>query len=294
MIVNKPNKKKQLSRYSVLLIIMGIIFTVMTVKLLYIQVYKHDDYKEKADTTSTKFVSEKAPRGIIYDQDGNVLATNKQTYSISYTSTDLSNKQFFTTMDEVFKILKDNGKTFEDTLILKLNDKNQWYLEYKNSDDDLIRIEDLRFKKDRNFDAEVQKKLYPDVDELSDEQKAKIDEELVKITPQQIYYKLVKDYGLISLIYPNPTKEEEDMIKNMSGEEIAKVVSEKYSLTQQRDYIVIKDALKMRSYSGYKSVTIASNIEKDIYFNIMQRLNDLPGIDVVQEPIRYYPYKNTA
>lgn len=294
MIVNKPNKKKQLSRYSVLLIIMGIIFTVMTVKLLYIQVYKHDDYKEKADTTSTKFVSEKAPRGIIYDQDGNVLATNKQTYSISYTSTDLSNKQFFTTMDEVFKILKDNGKTFEDTLILKLNDKNQWYLEYKNSNDDLIRIEDLRFKKDRNFDAEVQKKLYPDVDELSDEQKAKIDEELVKITPQQIYYKLVKDYGLISLIYPNPTKEEEDMIKNMSGEEIAKVVSEKYSLTQQRDYIVIKDALKMRSYSGYKSVTIASNIEKDIYFNIMQRLNDLPGIDVVQEPIRYYPYKNTA
>ncbi len=84
------------------------------------------------------------------------------------------------------------------------------------------------------------------------------------------------------------------MIKNMSGEEIAKVVSEKYSLTQQRDYIVIKDALKMRSYSGYKSVTIASNIEKDIYFNIMQRLNDLPGIDVVQEPIRYYPYKTTA
>ena len=62
MIVNKLNKKKQLSRYSVLLIIMGIIFTVMTVKLLYIQVYKHDDYKEKADTTSTKFVSEKAPR----------------------------------------------------------------------------------------------------------------------------------------------------------------------------------------------------------------------------------------
>ena len=294
MIVNKPNKKKQLSRYSVLLIIMGIIFTVMTVKLLYIQVYKHDDYKEKADTTSTKFVSEKAPRGIIYDQDGNILATNKQTYSISYTSTDLSNKQFFTTMDEVFKILKDNGKTFEDTLILKLDDKNQWYLEYKNSDDDLIRIEDLRFKKDRNFDAEVQKKLYPDVDELSDEQKAKIDEELVKITPQQIYYKLVKDYGLISLIYPNPTKEEQQMIKNMSGEEIAKVVSEKYTLTQQRDYIVIKDALKMRSYSGYKSVTIASNIEKDIYFNIMQRLNDLPGIDVVQEPIRYYPYKTTA
>lgn len=296
MIVNKPHKKKQLSRYSVLLIIMGIIFTVITVKLIYIQIYKYDDYKEKADTTSTKFISEKAPRGIIYDQKGNIFATNKQTYSITYTSTDVSNEKFFTTIDEVFKILKDNGKSFEDTLILKLNDRNEWYLEYKNIDEDLVRAEDLRFKKDRHFDSEVLKKLYPDksLDDLNEDQKAKIDEELVKITPQQIYYKLVKDYELIKLIYPNPTDEEKKQIKDMSGEEIAKIVSEKYSLEQQRDYIVVKDALKMRSYSGYKSVTIASNVEKDIYFNIMQRLTSLPGIDVVQEPIRYYPYSTTG
>ena len=296
MIVNKPRKKKQLSRYSVLSIIMVIIFTIMTFKLLYIQIYKHDDYKEKADTTSTKFMSEKAPRGIIYDKSGNVLAANKQTYSISYTSTSLSDKQFFTTMDEVFKILRENGKSFEDTLILKLNDKNQWYLEYKNYDEDLVKVEDLRFKKDRNLDEEIQKKLYKgqSKDELNEDQLAKIDEELLKVTPEQIYYKIIKDYGLINLIYPNPTDEEKDMIKNMSGEEIARLVSEKYSLSQQRDYIVIKDALKMRGYSGYKSVTIANNIEKDIYFNIMQRLNDLPGIDVIQEPIRYYPYNEMA
>ena len=293
MIVNKPRKKKQLSRYSVLIIIMGIIFTIITLKLIYMQIYKYEDYKEKADITSTKFISEKAPRGIIYDQNGNLLATNKQTYSITYTSTKVSNEKFFTTIDEVFKILKENDKAFEDSLILKLNDKNEWYLEYKNKDEDLVKIEDLRFKKDRHFDVEIIKKLYPDtsLDELDEEQKAKIDEELLKITPQQIYYKLVKDYDLIKLIYPDPTDEEKKQIKAMSGEEIAKLVSQKYSLNQQRDYILVKDALKMRGYSGYKSVIIANNVGKDIYFNIMQRLNDLPGIDVVQEPIRYYPYE---
>ena len=49
MIVNKPKKKKKNSRYSVLYIIMFIIMGTIVAKLLYLQVYKHDDYKEKAD-----------------------------------------------------------------------------------------------------------------------------------------------------------------------------------------------------------------------------------------------------
>ncbi|MDZ4965113.1 penicillin-binding protein, partial [Clostridium perfringens] len=44
----------------------------------------------------------------------------------------------------------------------------------------------------------------------------------------------------------------------------------------------------------YRAVTIASNIKKDTAFVIYQKLNDLPGIDVREEPIRYYPYNNLA
>ena len=84
MIVNKPKKKKKNSRYSVLYIIMFIIMGTIVAKLLYLQVYKHDDYKERADVSSTKFLSEEAPRGNIYDSDGNVIATNKQTYALTY------------------------------------------------------------------------------------------------------------------------------------------------------------------------------------------------------------------
>ena len=76
MIVNKPKKKKKNSRYTVLYIIMGIIMGTILFKLFYLQVYKYDDYKEKADVSSTRFISEKAPRGNIYDSTGNVLATN--------------------------------------------------------------------------------------------------------------------------------------------------------------------------------------------------------------------------
>ena len=78
MIVNRPEKKKELSRFWILIIIMTIIFTIITAKLVYLQIYKSDDYKDKANVTSTKFVSEKAPRGKIFDQNGNILiAVNK-------------------------------------------------------------------------------------------------------------------------------------------------------------------------------------------------------------------------
>jgi penicillin-binding protein 2 len=50
----------------------------------------------------------------------------------------------------------------------------------------------------------------------------------------------------------------------------------------------------MQSFKGYRAVTIASNIKKDTAFVIYQKLNDLPGIDVREEPIRYYPYNNLA
>src|SRR5574344_2721561 len=101
MIVNKPKKKKKLSRYTVLLMIMVCIFTIITAKLVYLQIYKHADYQEKANTTSTKFVSEKAPRGKILDSQGNVFATNVQTYALTYTTTTESSKAFYSTMDSV-------------------------------------------------------------------------------------------------------------------------------------------------------------------------------------------------
>ena len=71
---------------------------------------------------------------------------------------------------------------------------------------------------------------------------------------------------------------------------LVKDLLEKYSLEDIRKYMVVKDAIKMQSYQGYKSVTIANDITEDTAFILYQMLNELPGIDVSLEPVRYYPY----
>lgn len=297
MIVNKPVKKKKISRYTVLCIIMGIIFGAITLRLLYLQVFSYEEYKEKANTTSTRFVSESAPRGEIYDSNGVTLATNVRTYSLTYTETDVTQKNFYSTMSELFKILDESNENIQDTMLLKVKDDGTMYFDYLSSDKDSQNYSELRFKKDRGFNEPIQKKLFPEITELSDEQTSKINEELLKITPEESFYMLVKDYNLIELIDPeyNSTKEKKDEYKNMTGEEITqKILDAGYSLSDIRKYMLVKDTIKIQSLQGYKSVTIASNIKKDTVLIIKQKLNDMPGIDVSSVLIRDYPYNNLA
>ena len=290
MIVNKPAKKKKISRYTVLSIIMLIIFGTITFKLIYLQILNHEDYKEKANVTSTRFESEKAPRGRIYDQEGNILADNINTYTLSYTTTDDATNNFYSTMSEIFKIFKENNESIQDNMALKIDSDGNIYFEYTTSDKESQNYQELRFKKDRGFDDTLKKKMFPDVEELSDEESAKLDSELLKITPEEMFYELTKKYSLIELIDPNykDSKEKKQMYDNMSGKEIVDLIKKQgYSLEEIREFMVIKDAIKMQSFKGYKAVTIADNIQKNTALIIQQKLINLPGISVNLSPIRY-------
>lgn len=300
MIVSKPKKKKKNSRFTVLYVIMFIILGVITSKLLYLQVYKHDDYKEKADVGSTRLISEKAPRGNIYDSEGNVLATNNQTYVLTYMQTDEADKVFFTTMKKVFSILKENGEEFKDDLLLKVNSAGGFYFDFKVESVESQNSIELRFKRDRGLNEEIENKLFKDKKgDLTDSEISQVNSELMKITPAETFYYLVKEYDLYELFLPEDHTEEQaselaKKYKDVSGEDITKELLSQYSIDEIRKYIVVKDAIKMQSFQGYTSVTMASNIKRETAFVLYQKLYDLPGVDVSLEPVRYYPYKNLA
>ncbi|WP_288222343.1 penicillin-binding transpeptidase domain-containing protein [uncultured Clostridium sp.] len=309
MIVNKPKKKKKISRYTVLNIIMIALFTTFIAKLVYLQVYKHEDYKERADISSTRLISENAPRGKIYDNEGNVLATNIQTYTLTYTKPSDENENFYETMDKVFNILSENGEKFEDDLMLKIDSNGKFYFDFKTDDADTKKIVEIRFKRDRGLNEEIEKELFDEEKtEFNDDETNKVNEELLKISAEETFYKLIKTYNLQELVNPVPVQEEgesnkaynarleayNEKYKELSGKEILNELLTTYSIQDVRKYMVVKDAIKMQSFKGYRAVTIASNIKKDTAFVVYQKLNDLPGIDVSIEPIRIYPYNSLA
>ncbi|ELC8442033.1 penicillin-binding protein [Clostridium perfringens] len=281
------NGRTPIDRYKILIGIMIIVFVSIVVRLVYLQVFNYDEYKQRADTRSMRFLSDQAPRGKIYDSNGDILATNRQTYTLTFTETDESKKNFYTTIDKVYDILKQNNQAILDNFKLRIDENGKLYFDVSGD------AEKLRFLKDRGLGDEVKNTLYKNKEgDLTAEEEDKIDQELLKITPEQAFDYLVKEYKLYDVL--NPTEEEAKAYAKMKPEEITDIILKKYSLQDIRGYMVVKDAIKMQSFSGYKPVTIAKDINKDTAFIFYQRLNDLPGIDVSIEPMRYYPYNELA
>lgn len=72
-------------RYKVLVVIIILMISILFLKLFYLQIIEHEKYKEKLEVLTKKIVEgDTAPRGRIYDRNGNILVDNKSVKTIYY------------------------------------------------------------------------------------------------------------------------------------------------------------------------------------------------------------------
>lgn len=71
-------------RYFIVKIVMLTVFTLLVVRMGYLQIYKFDEYQYKAENNRVKFVRNDALRGNIVDVNGEIIATNKIGYRLNY------------------------------------------------------------------------------------------------------------------------------------------------------------------------------------------------------------------
>ncbi|MBU3201937.1 cell division protein FtsI [Clostridium estertheticum] len=269
-------KKKKFNRYNILYIIMIAIFLAIGAKLYYLQVFKGDYYKAEAETiNSAKLVTVAAPRGLITDKNGIKLATEVPSYNLTYTSTTdtgKDNKQLFATLQKVFKILDENKEVQTDSFELKIN---PYRFEFASRDTKVKQAMLLIFLKNRNFQDNILKVKFKNKKEgeLSSSEKTILNDELLKLTPEQIYNKLLVDYKVKNGIASLNIKATPDVI---------------------RRYLIVKDSIKMNFYSANKSINVATNIKKDTSLIFEQSLSELQGFKVENQPMREYSYGQLA
>lgn len=77
------------SRLSVLLIFFSLVFGLLLVRLFYLQVVQGENMRSIAEANRTSLLFERAPRGLILDRNGQVLADNRQTFLVLFTPLEL-------------------------------------------------------------------------------------------------------------------------------------------------------------------------------------------------------------
>ena len=94
-----------------------LLFLILFVKLYILMIHSYEEYRSKADYNRIRPVITYAPRGNIFDRNGNVLAANTSIYTISVVEDELTNpvkelSQVSGYLDIPLKTLKQNMKKY--------------------------------------------------------------------------------------------------------------------------------------------------------------------------------------
>lgn len=120
----KAKQRASLSfRMNVLFFSIFILFSILILRLGYMQIVKGEDYVRTLEKTEEVTVNTSVPRGRIYDREGRVLVDNKPKNAITYT------KLQTTTSDEMLKTAKKLATLIKmDTSKIALRDKQDFWI----------------------------------------------------------------------------------------------------------------------------------------------------------------------
>lgn len=306
---NKVNE-----RFNIIKIFFLVAFTVIILKMLYMNIFQYDYYTSLADNKTYKEVTIKAARGEIRDRYGRLLAGNTNSFVVEVSSDQLtaSGNDANGIALKIMNKLIENDEDYEDDFPIIIDENGNFSYTYDQNVSE--------YKEKNNIPANLNAKetFYYLVDSLIDDGTLKKSDRDLK--PAELQKKLnSKGYYppiLVSNFTFTEIKDKNDWLESFvkklkTGEKIevkktdsAKVAFQKIrkyyeideSLSDQdaRKILVVRNLIKSQGYKTYYPVTLASNVsEKTISF-VEENAANMSGISISSKPIRYYPNKELA
>ena len=261
-------RKHIIKRSTVLLGIFLVMAFILLSKIYSLQIIHGEEYANDFSIITTKERSIKSTRGNIFDRNGNLLAYNELTYSVTledngnYKSTRIKNLMLNSEIYHLIKMIESKGDTVDSNFHIVLNDHNEY--EYDVSGTSLLR-----------FLADVYG--YSKIDQLSDDEQNTTAEQLMDllITSRKYF-----------LIQPNGTGETD---KPFTEEELSKYdYPRELSKNELLQIVTIRYQLHTTSFRRYLPITVASDVSDDTVALIMEHQSELQGVDVVEDYKRVY------
>ncbi|WP_330602480.1 penicillin-binding transpeptidase domain-containing protein [Blautia faecis] len=241
------------------------IMSVVLVRRLFdLQIIQGEDYISKFQARTTKERVLKSTRGNILDRNGDILASNVLSYSLTledngtYTSTREKNLTLNGVAYQVLQILHSNGDDITHSFHIVVDKNGEYAFDVAEG-----------FTLNR-FRADIYGQAL--IDDLKDEQKtATADQMMEFLTGSEKF----------SIVLSGDRAYTEDELTSHGLP---------LTLTKQEmlDIATIRYELNTNSFKKYMQVTIATNVSEKSVAAIMENKTGLQGIDVVEDSIRQY------
>ena len=257
-------KKISLKRTTVLILVFVIMSVVLVRRLFDLQIIRGEDYISKFQARTTKERVLKSTRGNILDRNGDILASNVLSYSLTledngtYTSTREKNLTLNGVAYQVLQILHSNGDDITHSFHIVVDKNGEYAFDVAEG-----------FTLNR-FRADIYGQAL--IDDLKDEQKtATADQMMEFLTGSEKF----------SIVLSGDRAYTEDELTSHGLP---------LTLTKQEmlDIATIRYELNTNSFKKYMQVTIATNVSEKSVAAIMENKTGLQGIDVVEDSIRQY------
>lgn len=249
------------SRIFILVLVMIALAFILIQRLFQLQIVNGENYLTDWSLQIRKTTEIKSTRGNILDSDGNPLAYNKLSYSVTfedkgtYSTTKEQNLTLNKTMYGLLKVIEGNGdEIVTSNFAIGLDEDGNYY--FTRSGFNLQR-----------FKADIYGQIY--IDTLSDEQKnATADQMMADMCDKS-------KYGLDFSQYTAEELAEYDLPSALTKEETLKMTA-------------MRSAVAANSYQKYVSTTLATDVSEETMAVIMENKDVYEGVDITEDSIRVY------
>lgn len=262
--IKKLIKKIQLKRTTVVIIVFIVMAFILIRQIFELQIIQGENYISEFENRITKTRVLKSTRGNIYDRNGEMVASNILSYSLtfedngSYETTREKNLTLNGVAYRVLQILSENGDTLSGDFHIVLDESGNYAFDVGEG------FTLSRFKAD----------IYghPLIDDLTKEQASATAEDMMNYLTGSDGFSIVL-YGEDA--YAPEELEQYGLPKELSKQEILDIASMRYKLNTN-------------SFQKYMAVTIATNVSESTVAAVMENQSQLQGIDVIEDSVRQY------
>lgn len=240
-----------LHREFVLILVFTILFATLIGQCFNLQIVLGEYYLEETTMLIQKTRDVEGTRGNIYDSDGELIAYNVLSYSVTiedngdYDTQAEKNEAINEVIGELIEIIESNGDSVISDYGITVNDEGEYAFTSEEGTTTRLR-----------FLADIFG--YSSSTSLSDEQLAMTADEIIAYfcTDDTSY-----GYGI-----DTESLDKEDVIK----------------------YVNIRYAISLNSYKKYIATTVAEDVSDETMATVMERMSELQGVNIAEDTIRCY------